>query len=320
MRTKSILLTFLITLLLIVAVPVSYAETFSDVGQDHINYIAVNYLKAKDIVDGYTDGSYKPEEMIQRSEALKIILASQSISPSASGDTSFTDVSADAWYANYVAAALNKSIIATNSENLFEPDRYITRAEFIKMLLLANNFTPTTWGNHQLFSDIPLNAWFTPYMNYAGRAGLIKPDRDNNLYPSHNLTRGEVAQSIYFLYLIKNRTNNNLLFTEADKHMAQLEFNLANENLVTAKKAAEVFVSITQQTYRNNPNNKVSLGKAKLARAYDFLINGKISKQHNNYARGEAWEQLAQIKAQEAAESDSSTTQTADHIENMAQN
>ena len=53
------------------------------------------------------------------------------------------------------------------------------------MLLIANGFSESTWGNRQIFSDIPVNAWFTPYMNYAGQAGLIQEDKDNNLYPSH---------------------------------------------------------------------------------------------------------------------------------------
>ena len=78
-------------------------------------------------------------------------------------------------------------------------------------------------------------------------------------------------------------------------------------------------MSITQQTYRNNPADKQSLGKAKLARAYDFLINGKIAKEHNNITRGEAWENLAKMKADEAKQIDSATSTTANSIETMTE-
>jgi len=292
---------------------------FPDVGQSHLHYIAVNYLNDNSIAQGYSDGDFHPEDMIQRAEALKIILVSQGLTPSSTTETGFTDVTADDWFVGYVAKAKSRQIIQETSDGLFNPARNITRAEFIKMLLLANGFTGGTWGSTQMFSDVPTGAWFASYMNYAGKAGLLQKDQDNNLYPSQEMTRGEVAETIYFLYLIQNRANNSLLLAEADKHMAHLEYNLSLNNLVTAKKAAGIFVSITQQTYRNNPADKQSLGKAKLARAYDFLINGKIAKEHNNITRGEAWENLAKMKADEAKQIDSATSTTANSIETMTE-
>lgn len=309
----------ILPLLLCLLLPAVSKAAFSDVTKDHINHIAVNYLQENGISQGYGSGTYKPEEMINRAEALKIILISQKISPSSSSSADFSDVDAESWYAPYVSAALNQNIIQTNLNGTFEPERNITRAEFMKMLLLANGFKESTWGSRQIFPDVPPNVWFTPYMNYAGKAGIVSKDIDNNIYPSRIVSRGEVAETIYLLYLIENRANNTLLLLEADKHMAQLEYCVNNDNLVTAKKTAGIFVSITQQTYRNNPTNKLSLGKAKLARAYDFLINGKISREQNNPARGEAWEELAKTKAIEATQADKTTAPTAANIENLAE-
>ena len=53
---------------------VSFAKSFSDVaGTAYAE--AVDVLSALKIIDGYEDGSFKPENTIKRSEAAKIIVA-----------------------------------------------------------------------------------------------------------------------------------------------------------------------------------------------------------------------------------------------------
>ena len=50
---------------------------FNDVPSSHPNYEAINYVQAKKIVEGYGDGTFKPDTTINRAELTKIIIATQ---------------------------------------------------------------------------------------------------------------------------------------------------------------------------------------------------------------------------------------------------
>ena len=52
-------------------------DVFTDVQLGHPEYIALKYLKEKGVITGYSDGSFKPDNLISRVEALKIILAAE---------------------------------------------------------------------------------------------------------------------------------------------------------------------------------------------------------------------------------------------------
>lgn len=263
--------------------PIAKAE-FPDVGPGHQYYVAIDYAESNGIANGYENGLFDPEGKLTPAQAEKMIRSSQN------------------------------GFATCDEFTQLEDNDNVSRSIFIKVLLSSAGFEPANWKNRQYYSDTPPDAWFTPYMNYGGLAGLIKADQDNNLYPSRPITRGESAQAIYAIYLIQNRKNNNLLLRESEKFMNQVEYNIEKNDYIKAKQASEMFVSITQQTYRNNPHQKKSLGRAKIARAYDFLINGKIAKKNKSEARGQAWEILANIKAEEAVRIDKKNADKADKI------
>ena len=61
-------------LLLCIAFSVCYAEGFSDMpGNDHWSYNALNYAINNKILQGYDDGSIKPDENLTRAQAAKMI-------------------------------------------------------------------------------------------------------------------------------------------------------------------------------------------------------------------------------------------------------
>ena len=65
---------FLIALVLTFTfVGVSFAQ-YIDVFDNHTNFEAINYLSEKKIIQGYEDKSFKPDQKVTRSEAVKMIL------------------------------------------------------------------------------------------------------------------------------------------------------------------------------------------------------------------------------------------------------
>ena len=176
---------------------------FVDVSSNHPYFEAINYLQENDIVEGYSDGSYRPDQQVNRAEALKIILlGSDILVPEISEQDIFPDVIYDTWYAKYAAKAKNLSIVHGDGDTgMFRPGDTINLAEILKILLETNNIELRTEEDMERrpYADVPTDAWFAPYFDYADSIHLLPEDDDYNVFPATPVTRGLMAQLIYQL-------------------------------------------------------------------------------------------------------------------------
>ena len=85
-----------------------------------------------------------------------------------------------------------------------------------------------------------------------------------------------------------------------------------------AKNASELAVDITQQAYKNMPDKNVVLGAAKLARAYDYLVDSFVLGIQGKNAESADLANQAIDKATEAWEANNATQPIAKHIEDRA--
>ncbi len=90
------------------------------------------------VVQGYNDGSFKPEQGVNRVEALKMALslADVSIDPVVS-ENPYKDVDSSAWFAPYVAFAKAKNLLPVDGKN-FEPDQEMSRQEVAELIYRLN--------------------------------------------------------------------------------------------------------------------------------------------------------------------------------------
>lgn len=311
-------LLFLATLLL---QQTSFAVTvsFSDVPNTHDNYVAINYIREEGIAKGYEDGTFKPENILNRAEAMKFVLESIKASlPETATEVSFSDVSLNDWFIKYLVRARELGIVSGNPDGTFAPGRQVTKAEFIKMLLNANGFKTEKWAGQNLYPDVPGDSWYSPYMNYAGQAGIVSKDSNGKLNPAQPMSRGEVAQSVYLLKVILNGSNTQFLLDQSEAQMSQIEVYIGASKPLIAKKASELAVDMTQQAYKNMATNNVVLGAAKLARAYDYVVNAYISALQKKYDEAYQWGQQAISKATEAWEANHDIQAIAKHIKDRA--
>lgn len=84
------------------------------------------------IVQGYGDGVFSPNGLVNRAEALKIMLESAGFTATEAEDL-FGDVPVNAWYAGYVTFANKNGVVSGKSEGRFAPGENITRAEVAKI-------------------------------------------------------------------------------------------------------------------------------------------------------------------------------------------
>ena len=176
----------------------STAFAFSD-SNGHTNEEAINYLQENNIVQGYSDGTYRPDNEINRAEFLKIILESLSINTNDAGFC-FPDVKSD-WYAPYVCKAKNMNIVSGYPDGNFKPANSINLAEALKIILEA--YGADTTGDS--------STWYAPYLSFMEDHDLLTRISADI---SESITRGEMAQLIYNLdkYNVKTTYSQGLCY------------------------------------------------------------------------------------------------------------
>ena len=292
---------------------------FSDVNRTHPNYTAITYLSQKGVIGGYTDGTFKPDNPINRAEVLKIILSGSGIKTDESYSGYFPDVGEGDWFAPYVMKARAMGFVKGNdADGTFAPGRQVNLAEFLKMLLVANAIDVSAFEGKQVAPNVPLDAWYANYVNYAVALGIAPRDSSGNVDASKPLSRGEVCDMMYLLSIIQNGSDTQFLLTRAESEMAQIEVYIAANMVAYAKNASDLAVDLTQQAYKNMPTNNVVLGAAKIARAYDWLVDSFILGIQGDNAGAARVANDAIDKATEAWEANNATQPIAKHIKERA--
>ena len=322
---RSVLVT---TLLFVQITPcISFAQSaeaekpiFTDVPNTHENYVAIKFLKDLKVIGGYDDGSFKPNAKVNRAEALKFILVGTGTEvKDLTKDPTFSDVKKADWFAKYIMNAKDQGVVTGNPDGSFKPSTIVNRSAFIKMLLMANKFQPEGWKPSKQYADIKESDWFYKYMTYAGVAGLLKEDAKGNLAPSKELTRAEVAEIMYLMTIIRNGSNQKLLMQQTESQLVQIDTYVNATDLVSAKRASELAVDLTQQLIKLSPTDVTILGLAKIAKAYDFVLTAFIAGVQKNYDLSKDYALKAIAKATEAVGVDPKVKTIAEYIQKRAQ-
>lgn len=297
----------------------SALAAFIDVPKSHPNYVSIDYLQKNNIVKGNPDGTFAPERVVNRAEALKMIFEAAGIVPDqTSKESTFPDVKSGDWFHKYVELARRLEIVKGNPDGTFAPARSVNRAEMLKMMLETYRFNQKDWAAQTMFSDVNKDNWFAAYVNYAGHIGLVQKDENGKVFPEQNLTRGQVAEIIYLMTVIRRGNDNQFLLNQAEMHITQIEAYVAAKNIPMAKRSSELAVDMTQQALKSLPDNKVVLGAAKIARAYDFVLQSYIAGLQKNNEEAIRLANDAINKATEAWEANNDTQPIAKHIKDRA--
>jgi uncharacterized protein YkwD len=181
-------------LLTIVTVNQVYAVSlYTDLDLAQSENAAIKYITDKEIVEGYPDGSFKPENTVSRAEFTKIIVNSFNINlkPDPKELNCFTDVTDLDWFAPYVCYAKNEKIVEGYPNGQFKPAQEISLVEALKIVYEANPNNPTLE---------PETEWYQSYLNYFTQKNYI-PESISS--PFQKITRRELAEIVY-----RNLTQN----------------------------------------------------------------------------------------------------------------
>jgi len=178
-----------------------YADLFTDFETTDEFYDAVSYLFGKGTVQGYPDGTFRPDQTVSRVEALKFVFSGMDQDVVDGLVVNFSDTASGEWYSDYLATAYSLGIVQGYSDGSFMPSQGVNRVEFLKMLFAVVDISVDPVVTEDPYDDVNNLSWYAPYVQYSKEKNLF-PISDSNFEPSEPMSRLEVAEIIYRLIVV----------------------------------------------------------------------------------------------------------------------
>jgi S-layer homology domain len=278
------------------------AGSFSDVPEKSPFYAAAEYLKLMGIMQGYGDGTFRPDAKVNRAEAVKMIASTQVTAEQLATfkKSSYTDVAADQWYMPYVEAARqNLGIIdGPPKATAFKPTDPVRKAQLFKMFMIANDIDANGMYSElklPLASDASdVNAWYYPYMRYAVASSMTMVTQSGTLDPDKELTRGDIALLLYRYYMYRDGRRTQALLSEAEGEIVNILQLLESQDLLNAEFAASRSLIAARGALASKPDENIVKGAVKTAEGFQLLVQGYKAGASKDYATaiklsGDAW-------------------------------
>ena len=167
------------------------AATFPDVPEDASYAQAVQELSALDVISGYDDGTFKPDELVTRAQITKMIvdaLNERSMAEASKANSQFADVPGGEnghWARGYINQGVADKFIAGYDAVTFGPDDNVTYVQAQKMLVSAIGYE--TYAQKD-------GGWPNGYKIWASTTGIT--DGISGIADDTQLTRAQVAQLV----------------------------------------------------------------------------------------------------------------------------
>ncbi|WP_194840794.1 S-layer homology domain-containing protein [Filobacillus milosensis] len=169
---------------------VNAESVFTDVDEDYWGYPSITTLVNQDIINGFPDGTYRPEQPLSRAQSAIIIGKTLEINPNITPTHSFTDVNGSVSGHQYVYALAEEGVFAKVDQ--FNPNNPLTRAQMAKVLVEA--FDLQAEGNVQVnFSDVDRDHWAYSYIDVLVDTGITAGTSEFTFSPSESVTRVQMA-------------------------------------------------------------------------------------------------------------------------------
>ena len=228
---------------------------FSDVS-DSYTATAVESLRLMGVLDGYGDGTFRPDTVLNRAQFCKMAVYAMDGSGELgrySTVTIFPDVKPSHWASAYINMAARKGIISGFADGKFKPGQTVTAGQAVTILMRGLGYKDEDMGG----------VWPQSYMAEAQTNGLLKSTGITSAYAG--LTRAQAAK----LFL-------NLFEAKHGKSDALFSYKVGEEVYLTAVDGGKGTMTAGGKTYTMaHPVASTSLigskGKAVLNSAGEIL-------------------------------------------------
>ncbi len=114
----------------------------------------------------------------------------------------YNDIALDHWAYESVLRLTQRGVIAGDGNKNYRPDDYVTRAEFLKMILVAMELHDTKAIS--TFKDVFESDWFYSYAASAQVNEIALGDLNGNFNPNTNISRQDAVKIMHNAAMFKN--------------------------------------------------------------------------------------------------------------------
>lgn len=145
-------------------------------------------------INGFPDGTFKPEDSVTREQVSKMALVSLKIDSTGHTTASYVDAANGRWSFPYIEEATELGYMNGYGNGIFKPENNMTRAELATfMVRIAEKFGTIIKDSSASFSDVEDGSWYAEYVKKASAMGLIKGYPDGTFKPDSTVTRAEAV-------------------------------------------------------------------------------------------------------------------------------
>ena len=191
LRLKKVLATTAAATIMATAVPVvTYAADYDN----HWAKEAITKWSEKEVLEGYEDGTFKPNNKVTRGELAAIIVRVFGLTDTSAAEK-YTDVEATKWYASDIAKVSSAGIMNDYEDGTFKPNQEATREEaayaIAKAYKVAAKETNVTFKDQAQISD-----WAEAEIASLVAGGYLNGNPDGTFRPTASLTRAEAVTMV----------------------------------------------------------------------------------------------------------------------------
>ncbi|NUU62476.1 S-layer homology domain-containing protein, partial [Paenibacillus agri] len=166
------------------------AITFKDIATSWAKDM-IEDIAARGIITGYPDGTFHPNEPIQRQHIAIMFARAFELTPIREA-VSFSDVSRSHPYYEAITL-LQQAGIVDGANGAFQPAAPLTRAQMAKILVVALGITPKGTST---FQDVPEQHWAHDYIAVLADKGIALGNK-GGFRPDDSVTRAEFVVFMY---------------------------------------------------------------------------------------------------------------------------
>lgn len=185
---------------------------FTDVSTNFWAYESITQMTKEGLMNGYRNGTFKPNEPLSREEAASLFSNMLGDTPSIMLASSFSDITSDRWSSLAIESVARANIISGYGDSTYRPEQYMSRQEFA---VVANKFLhyqgyhtedPTALDSIHFSDQKFIAPWAQSSVRELAFLGFINYSTTGLFNPEKYVTRAEAAEITYRLLFSKEAT------------------------------------------------------------------------------------------------------------------
>ncbi|RWZ51340.1 S-layer homology domain-containing protein [Halobacillus fulvus] len=169
------------------------SDTYSDLDKAPWAEEEILYLTSENIIDGYPDGRFGPNDPLTRNQAVKMLVYDLYPNVEPTSNPGFPDVSTSNFYYEMIAVGFEKGLINGYPDGTFRGKDQITRAEAAHML--DNAYDISRGLNNGSFPDVR-GLWAEESITDLASKNYINGYPDGTFKPGEPISRAEFSKML----------------------------------------------------------------------------------------------------------------------------